>query len=553
MINNNGKQNTYTGTTTFIYTSKYIGDIDLEKTCEVLGKSNAFGFAMTNQGKIYYKNNGKLKSDKIYLDATITGEGMTVKGHDTFMKANEGTSSIYAFSIAINAFLSEQKLFNSPYGFPNESAKAFMGPIAIKYDSMSNYELVMPYFKIYKCGTICLSLKNADEFENLTTREVIQQTNKSRIHIESLLCGRELYLACVETMLSQTPKAERLCQRDSYTSALDSALAAPKNITFLDDQITAYELVQTDKFTLTDLARNLLSLVARAVSFGAVQTRIRWHANQYINEPIGQHWRGKPIINIRTHSKQLPSSAMNWSNHKQLVNSILARTPLPEDYAQHIFEPNDMRQLDDYNNFYSESVSLLLSSSQVTSFIENNDSYSFDNLTSDIQCLNEAAHYILTFYSYASLELDKCKTAIDVARTEMKIMEFEESLLSAQKFGEVAKYIEEIQKGDQLKFICKTLHKKIETTSKAFELDEKIASESFNRSISIIFGVMASAILSPELMQPLAKYISVASADENINKLMGIIASTLMIASVVALTHCIYKIKAWMSKRFKRI
>ena len=316
------------------------------------------------------------------------------------------------------------------------------------------------------------------------------------------------------------------------------------NVGFMERlRLTVYELVHTDQLTLTDIARNLLSVVARTIALGAVQTRIKWYGSQYKDDSIGQHWRGKPIIYISSHTNQKWSSSENWSNHKQLVNSVMARTFLSDKIIHTDLNHKDMRNFDDYNNFYSEPVSLMLASSQVEEFIEQYESYTFDNLTSDIQVLNEASHFIQTYYSYASLGLDKCKTAIDVARLELDILGFEETLLSAHKYGEIAKYIEEVQKGDHLTTIYKLLRKKIETVRKALELDDKIKSESFTRRITIIFGIIASATLSPELMQPLAKYMNITTDNGDLAKIYGIGASLIVVIGLLTLSHYTFRLK----------
>ncbi|QHD01785.1 hypothetical protein PspS04_16080 [Pseudomonas sp. S04] len=348
--------------------------------------------------------------------------------------------------------------------------------------------------------------------------------------------------------MAQMSRRERIVQREAFETIMGAALNTPGKMEFVDERLTVYELVHTDQLTLTDIARNLLSVVARTIAAGAVQTRIRWYGSQYKDDSIGQHWRGKPILYIRSHTNQKWSSSENWSTHKQLVNSVMARTFLSDKITHTDLNHKDMRNFDDYNNFYSEPVSLMLASSQVEDFVEQHDSYTFNNLTSDIQVLNEASHFIQTYYSYASLELDKCKTAIDVARLELDILGFEETLLSAHKYGEIAKYIEEVQKSDHLTTIYKLLHKKIETVRKALDLDDKIKSESYTLRITIIFGIIASATLSPELMQPIAKYFAVAPENGDLAKIYGIGASVIVVAGLLVLSHYTFKLKDWIIK-----
>jgi hypothetical protein len=540
---------TYSGAATFLYSSKIAGRVNLEGVCEILAESDAFSFALTNSGKIYFTEDNRLRSQQLSIESTITEQGMTVSAHNDFLKANSGDSNTYAFSLALDLLLSDKRLFNSAYGFPTESARIFMRPIAIKCEGDEDHELVIPYIRIYTGGIISISLPTIAGFEESTIQRLVcSEVNKSQRNLTSVLCERELLLACTECQMAQMSRRERIFQREAFETIMGAALNTPGGIEFVDERLTVYELVHTDKLTLTDIARNLLSVVARTIAAGAVQTRIRWYGNQYKDDSIGQHWRGKPILYIRSHTNQKWSSAENWSAHKQLVNSVMARAFLSDKITQNNLNQRDLRIFDDYNSFYSEPVTLMLASSQVEAFVEQHDSYSFNNLTSDIQVLNEASHFIQTYYSYASLGLDKCKAAIGVARIELNILEFEETLLSVHKYGEIAKYIEEVQRGDQLTTIYKLLHKKIETVRKALELDDKIKSESYTRRITIIFGIIASATLSPELMQPIAKHFDMAPENGDLAKLYGIGASVIVVAALLNLSHYTFKLKDWIVK-----
>lgn len=546
------QEDTYSGEAVFLYSSKIDGNVDVVSVCELLSASEMFSFALDDHGRIYFRENGRLRTKLLGIETTLSEMGMTISGHSDFIRANPGDSNVYSLSRSLNLLLSGKKLFNTAFGFPAESARIFMRPIAIRAEGGDDYEMLVPYVRVYAGGIISIALSSVFGFESSTAREVVEtEVNKSRRNISSVLCEKEFHLACTECQVSQMPIQERLAQKKTFETTIESALNSPEELTFLDESLTVYELLSTDQFTLTDLARNLLSVVTRAVTCGAVRARINWLGRQYRNESIGEYWHGKPILFIGKHTGQKESSAENWAAHKRLVNSVMSRTYLADIARYEALAHVDLRSYDDFSNFYSEAVSLMLSTAQVESFIEQNNSYTFNNLTSDVQVLNEASHYIQIYYSYASLGIDKCKTAIDVARLELKILKFEESLISAHKYGEIARYIDEVKRGEHLNTICKLLHKKIETVRKALELDEKVLSESYTRRITIIFGIIASATLSPELVQPLAKYYGFNFADEQVNKLIGIGVS--VVAVIVFLTSIHYALRSfkWIAQKFR--
>ncbi|WNJ85589.1 hypothetical protein [Pseudomonas canadensis] len=544
---------TYSGTATFLYSSKITGNVNLEGICEILAESDAFSFALTNRGKIFFTDAGRLRSQQLNIQHEISEQGITVSGHNDFLNANPGDSNTYALLTAFNLILSDKHLFNSAYGFPTESARIFMRPIAIKFEGDQDYEFLTPYIRVYIGGVISIALSSMQGFLEASTSEIIHnEVNKSRRNVASLLCEKELHQACTESQLSQISRTERLKQRKSFESIIKSVFDNPESIDFLEENLEVFELVHTDQFTITDLARNLLSVVARTIKLGKVQTKINWYSSRYEDESIGHHWRGKPLIYVQSHSNQRSSASQNLAHHSQLINSVMTRNRIPNgsDFSNPVAK--DMRQPDDYNHFYSESVSLLLASAQVEKFIQAQTHYTFQNLTSDIQVLNEAADYIIIYYSYAGFNLKKCKTAIHVAQLELDILEFEESLLQAHKYGEIAKYIEEVQIGGQLSTTYRQLQKKIDTVRKSLELQEKIISESNTRRLTIIFGIIASATLPPELTQPLLKSLGLISSDESLNKIYSIAASFAAVVFALTLAHIAFKIGVKKIKILKR-
>lgn len=109
----------------------------------------------------------------------------------------------------------------------------------------------------------------------------------------------------------------------------------------------------------------------------------------------------------------------------------------------------------------------------------------------------------------------------------------------------MAGYIEEIQKGAHLSMVNRMFHKKVEAVKKSLELDEKIASESFTKRITIIFGIIASAALSPELVQPVAK-LSGVSFDDQWTKILGLAAAMAAVAGLLVVTHFGFKAARWL-------
>jgi len=296
---------TYSGNVTYLYSSKITGNVNLEGICEILAESDAFSFALTNRGKIYFTDAERLRSQQLNIRHEISEQGLKVSGHNNFLRTNPGDSNTYSLLTAFNLILSDKHLFNTAYGFPTESARIFMRPIAIKCDDDKAYEFITPHIRVYIGGVISIVLPTMPGFTNASTSEVIHcEVNKSRRNITSLLCEKKLHQACTESLLAQMSRTERLMQRKSFDSIIKTAFDNPETIEFLEEKLTVFELVHTDQFSLSDLARNLLSVVARTIKMGALQTKANWYAGRYEDDSIGHHWRGKPIVYIQSHTQQ---------------------------------------------------------------------------------------------------------------------------------------------------------------------------------------------------------------------------------------------------------
>jgi len=540
------EDNVYSGQSTYLYSSRLDCSSSLAEICKILVCSDAFTFALDNRGAIIFKEKDRVRVQGLDIQATIQGAGMTVKGHEAFMDANGQDSVRYSFMKALNLLLSERKLFNGEFGFPAESVRVYLRPLAIKAEGGEGYELFIPHVKISGDGLISIALDGVLGFDELASDKVVhEEVNKSLRNLKSVLCVKALHQASTECEIAQLSISARRAQRSAFEEMIDASMNLPFSIEFASEELTLYELVHTDQLTLTDVARNLLSVVARSISVGKVRARVNWFKLRRFDPPVCRFWYGKPLLAVLNHTAQKGAAEENWSAHKAFVSSVMVRADLSGGAYGQSTQLNDLRCFDDFNSFYSEPVSLIFSSLKVSEFIESNDAYTFDNLISDVHVLNEVAHCMVVFYAYASSALDGCKKTTEVTRIELQVLGFEESLYSLYKYGEVADYIEEIRRGTHLTMVGRMFHKKVEAVKKALELDEKIASESFTRRITIIFGIIASAALSPELIQPVVKLAGI-SLDDQWTKILGLAAAMTAVAGLLVVTHFGFKATQWL-------
>ncbi len=546
--------NIYSGEVDYIYSSKISHKVNLEEACEALVSSSVFPLALSSTGRLHYKKNSRLYSKQLDFSQSISGLGMTVTGHQDYLTANPGLYNTHLFQRACDLYLSTKKHFNDDFGFPVASARIFMRPIAMKSEESSVYEIFCPSFRVYVDGTITACITPLTGFSKLNLANLVNSiTNKHSTNISSIMCERDLYLALMETATARLTLREKLENRKSILAVQASHLEKIYPIEFLNEEFRTHELLNTEMFTLSELALRLLALAERSINLGAVRQHAHWLSPQYRSPTLDEYWFGKPLIHINNHSNQQATSKENWEKHQHMIQCVMARAYIKNEH--NLIGPNliDLRLFNDYNIFYSEAITLVLATTQVDEFISITESFTFANITCDIQVLNEAAHQILVYYSYMLTKIEKCKTTVDIAKYEIKTLELEASFMSAKKYGETSKHFDHILTSDNLKNLKELTQKKIDTYKKHLELDEKITSESKTRRLTIIFGLIASAALSPELAQPLLQSYNMSLATAEANKILGIALSMAAVLTVLPVIHYTSKLTTRILRKIRSI
>ncbi|HHQ4607018.1 TPA: hypothetical protein ACSP3J_003801, partial [Aeromonas hydrophila] len=201
----------------------------------------------------------------------------------------------------------------------------------------------------------------------------------------------------------------------------------------------------------------------------------------------------------------------------------------------------DIRLFNDFNHFFSDSISLVLMAQNATEYLNAQDSYTFDNVIADTLTLNEIGEYIKIYYNYAEKRIEKCQNTIELVQEELSIINFESSLISAQKYGEIAAFIENVKSGDFVSKSIENVNKRLEGVRKSLDLNERISSDIDSKRITIFFGVLASASLSPEFIQPALQSMDLAPKEDSTLKIVGFIISIIFICLCLPLTKLIWR------------
>jgi hypothetical protein len=203
---------------------------------------------------------------------------------------------------------------------------------------------------------------------------------------------------------------------------------------------------------------------------------------------------------------------------------------------------SDLRPFDDFNHFFSEAVSLILCAGSVSRKMDGEGSLALENIMTDALVLTEAAQFLQVFYSAISDELDRCVTSVDVARLELKLMTLDEKFFVGHRYGETQKFFDSVRGSARTSGAHLLVRQKIEVAKKALELGEKIASDHDTRWITLTFGILASATLSPELVQPFATAQNWRVDDENLFKVVSLLFSFLLVASLLGISRLIIRV-----------
>lgn len=533
---------TYSGENAYIYSSRILNFKGISSVSNLLTSSNIFLMSLDSHNVLSYRNGGKLAQKSLDVQMALNEQGMKISNHMEFIESNTSQIYRYAFMIALNLFLSEKRLFNISYGFPLPKIRLFMHPVSITTETCDDSELYLPIVSIYDDGTIQLSFKSVTGFHYLSDKSLIRNIiNKSQLNVTSFLCCKDLLLASIAHELSKETLPTKFINRFVFNQIMESSIKEPHQIEFCEEKLDLFELIQTNPITITDIARNLLSLLASSIVQGNTTLAFKWFQNSVQDKYLGYYWCAKPVIFIDTHSRQMNIASENWSTHKYFVDSVMSRVIQNSPNPEQLRKINDIRSLNDYNHFYSDAISLVLMSKDASNNFTIQDSYTFENVISDALTLNEIGEYIKIYYCYAEQRIEQCRNTIEIVQEELSLITFESSLMSTQKYGEIAAFIQCVKCGDFVMNSIKNVERKLEGVRKSLELNEKISSEIDSKRITIFFGVLASASLSPEIVQPALQAMNWAPKESGTLKIIGFLISIVFVCLCLPLTKFIWK------------
>lgn len=533
---------TYSGENAYIYSSRILNFKGISSVSKLLTSSNIFLMSLDSHNVLSYRKNGKLTQKTLDIKMALNEQGMKITNHIEFIESNTSQIYRYAFMVALNLLLSEKRLFNASYSFPLPKIRLFMHPVSIATERCDDSETYLPIVSIYEDGTIQLSFKSVSGFNCFSDKNLMQNIiNKSQLNVTSFLCCKDLLLASIAHELSRETLPIKFINRIAFNQIIESSLIEPHQLEFGEEKLNLFELIKTESITITDIARNLLSLLAFSISQEKTTLEFKWFQNSVQNKHLGDYWCAKPIVFIDTHSRQMNIASENWSTHKYFVDSVMSRVIQNSPSPEQLRNINDIRSLNDYNHFYSDAISLVLMSKDASNSLAAQDSYTFENVISDALTLNEIGEYIKIYYCYAEQQIERCRNTIEIVQEELSLIDFESSLMSSQKYGEIASFIQCVKCGDFVMSSINNVERKLEGVRKSLELNEKISSEIDSKRITIFFGVLASASLSPEIVQPALQAMNLAPEGGGTLKIVGFLISIICVCLCLPLTKFIWK------------
>ncbi|MCJ9708198.1 hypothetical protein LWS69_04100 [Bordetella hinzii] len=531
----------YNGNICFLYSSKISERVNLGRACRILVQSDAFNFALCSRGALYYRSERSVTCDKLLIDQSLDGRGSSIVGLEKFLACDPTDAATMGVWKALHLLNSDSKFSNDASSFPVDSVRIQVSPVAIRLDGDDAYSLCTPMIRLYEDGTISLLFELLPGFEKRSVSEIVSdEVNAAMRGAKSLQVNVSLYRAALEQQFSSMPLAARWHQFSAFKRLMRNAPLTQESFELGDDKHQLVELVLTDRLSLSDIARNLISMIERSLDIGKVPQRPQRFAKQWRSRNLSG-WFGKPILIVSSHDGQLQSAARNAAKHRLLINSVMMRSHPSAVVGMEQPELLDLRPFDDFNHYFSEGVSLVLCAGKVSTAIRADDSVVLENIIADTLVLTEAAQFLQVFYSAVSDELDECNTSADVARLELKLMSLDESFFNGHRYGETQNFFDSVKSSARTSGSRLLVQQKVDVARKALELSEKIASDHDTRWITLTFGVLASATLSPELVQPIATVRGWHLENESLFKVVCLLVSCVLVALFIGLSRLIIR------------
>lgn len=530
----------------YTYTSKLSKQFNLTEAAKKLINSDAFVFASRDNGELYYKSNNKIETRKLSYKLNTTGTGMTVTGHSDFVDSKQSDYTLLSFWKDIALKLSRFRLFSDGFGFPEDFIRAFMKPIFIRIGADDEYREFIPYVNIYSSGLIQTTLIPMNESDGESLYPFITHSvNLAMRGITSVLATKAYTKEVLRIDYDCSGTLKKL-REIKYLLMLDNNMEFFKKEHDAGiEKLTVYEHVLGPSILLSDICLNIMDVCGNILTRHRTTTPEYWF--QKATRPVFRDgtWRGKPCVYIQEHTNQKNLSNENIEHHKTLVQSVMSRCFLKEGSDASTKPLIDLRLLNDYSHFHSFGASLTIASDSALEALKTLQPFTFDNIIADCQVKNEIAEYINSSYEAFIDSIGHCNSNSTLSKLSLELILFEERMIrSSSNSGEIAHFISTLKNEDTVKNNLSILNGKITSTDKLLDLTDRISKDKLNKTLTILFGVIASATLSPELIQPAVKSLGIKSINATDFEMpLKAICTTAALVIVFVIVWCVSKRK----------
>ena len=304
------------------YTNRTFNIGELKKLSEILVKNNIVTSIFSSDGSVIWKENEKVKNDKIFdWNSSSENLGLLKKLPDY---AAEG---IFQFYLMWNC--EERILKNMHFDYPY--LKGFLSPINVTFTT-GHTKLLYPQLTIYNTGILNLTFRimSPDMFDYELNSFIYNEINSSNLKIKYLEMPYELLENLKDFEFADLEKNRKTVELGSFE----------------------HNFVKLDNFeNLMDLNQFLISVISFHISK-------KFRKIDYYNN----YWLYSQSIYLLDYKNQPYHKEAIIENFKEYLIQILYRLPFLFDVNFSKELPKDLRELNLYCLFIINGMSLWVSS-----------------------------------------------------------------------------------------------------------------------------------------------------------------------------------------------
>lgn len=516
--------------------------IDLEEAAVALVQSGVAVCALHRDGLTWWHADRGVRSGITNIDLATRQSQAKIK----LVVDGGGESGLTGYAAeawyqASHFRFNELRVFGDTPRMPPPYVRAVLGELHLTSNETGFIAIIYPIIKLFENGVVLVEFRTMAPKREIDLDEFIDRfVNLAFVPFDEIAVPPAISVLATKAFYhsarSWPPHLRAVLawlERSHETAVKDQTRETPSGDFVARLAPLAMGEGQVD--TLSSLAKTLYSVIGFVLSKPRRGIAFVLRGQRHLTVP-GGWWSGRPHVYLLDFVGQCASAQENVKSFGAELGWILGRHASGESEAGLRYLPKDQRFFEDFSVFVTQSASLLVWSKLGRERQEEWADANRGHLIYEHHAINEMLEYGHILHRALLAKTEDARDPSEIHSARWAVAQLRSEMADVSQFGEVRELLHAGWKSMGIDDIRSRIAEGLSIREAETSLREARSNERIRRSLTILFGIIATPSLASNVVNPIWKTLALwRPPDETVASLYFQLIALLSIVATIGL------------------